>query len=102
MVIAIVMCAEKLVGLLDQILVMVPDFLWRFKSGGAVGGNVHLDEWIVSQLDDLEELAGDHRRIDQRGQGSRLKDDLGIAILSGERRRCDGQRRAIFPTCGEF
>jgi site-specific recombinase len=61
MVIAIVMRAEKLVRLFDQILVVVPDFLRRGKGGGTVGGNVHLDERLVGKLDDLEEFAGDYR-----------------------------------------
>ena len=46
-VVAIVMRAEKLVRLIDQILVVVPDFLRRVESGGAVGGNIHLGERIV-------------------------------------------------------
>ena len=72
-VIAIVMRAEKFVGLFDQILVVVPDFLRRRESGGAVGGYVHLGEGIVGQFDDLEKFAGDYRRIDQRGQGRGLE-----------------------------
>ena len=83
MVIAIVMRAEKLVGLFDQILVVVPDFLRRGERGGAVGGDIHLDQRVVGQLDDLEEFAGDYWRIDQRGQGSRLKRDLRLAVLAG-------------------
>ena len=46
-VVAIVMRAEKFVRLFDQILVVVPDFLRRFESGGAVGGDVHLGERII-------------------------------------------------------
>ena len=72
-VVAIVMRAKKFVGLFDQILVVVPDFLRRRKSGGAVGGNVHLGEGIVGQLDDLEKFARDYGRIDQQWSGKRAE-----------------------------
>ena len=40
-IIAVVMCAEKLLRLLDETLVVVPDFLRRIEGGRAVGGDVH-------------------------------------------------------------
>src|SRR5580704_11310739 len=102
MVVAIVMRSEKLVGLFDQILVMVPDFLGRVEGGGAVGGCIHFDERVVGELYDFEEFSGDYGRVDQRGERCGLEDDLGVAVLAGERRGSDGQGRAVFPAGGKF
>jgi hypothetical protein len=68
-VVAVMMRAEKFVGLLHQILVMVPNFLRRIERGSAVGGNVHLGQRVLRQRYDFQELAGNHGRIDERGQG---------------------------------
>src|SRR5260370_33116351 len=86
-VVAIVMRAEEFVGLFDQVLVVVPDFLRSGKSGGAVGGNVHLSERIVCGFDNLVELARDYRRIDQSGEGNRCKLNLHAAWIRGGQRR---------------
>jgi hypothetical protein len=96
-VIAVVMRSEKLVRLLDQVLVVVPDFLRGSKRGGAVGGDIHLDERVVGELDDFEEFAGDYGRIDERGQRCGLKCDgcFAVELIAGG--GCDGQRRSEFP-----
>src|SRR5258708_36442848 len=95
-VVAIVMRAEEFVGLFDQVLVVVPDFLRSGKRGGAVGGNVHLGERIVCEFDNLEELASDYGRIDQSGEGNRRKLNF-IAALA-----CYGQWRSELPALGKF
>src|ERR1700722_1416271 len=70
-VVAVVMSAEKLVGLFDEILVVIPNFLRGIESGGAVGGNIHLGERIVGEFNYFEELARDHRRVDESREGDR-------------------------------
>src|SRR5579863_2905080 len=64
------MRAEKLVGLLDQILVVVPHFLRRIQRGGAVGGDIHLGGRSMRQGHYFQEFSGDDRRVDQRGERS--------------------------------
>src|ERR1700675_89818 len=70
-VVAVVMSAEKLVGLFDQILVVIPYFLRRVESSGGVGGNIHLSEGIVGELNYLQELTRDYRRVDESREGDR-------------------------------
>src|SRR5580658_1876870 len=101
-VIAVVVRTEKLVGLFDQTLVVLPYVGWRGKCGGAVGGNIHLDERVVGKLDHLEEFAGDDGRIDQRGEGRRLEDDLGLAVELIAGGGGDGQGRSKLPVGGKF
>ena len=64
MVVAIVMRAEKLLRLIDQTLVVIPNFLRSIERGGAVGGDVHLGRRILRERDDLQEFSGDHGRVD--------------------------------------
>src|ERR1700735_4243007 len=98
-VVAIVMGAEKLVGLFDQIFVMVPDFLRRIESGGAVGGDVDLGKRVIGKLDNFEKFAGDYGRIDQRGEGRWFEYNLRFAVFASGGR--DGQRCSIFPIGGK-
>src|SRR6202140_4812344 len=62
-VIAVMMRAEKLVRLFDQVLIVVPDLLRRGQRGGTVGSNVHFSQRIVGEFYHLEKLASDHGRI---------------------------------------
>ena len=60
-IIAVVMCSEKLLSLLDEALVVVPDFRRRIEGGRAVGGDVHLSKRIGGERDDFQEFSGDDR-----------------------------------------
>ena len=94
-VVAVVMRAEKFLRLIDQILVVVPDFLRGFERGGAVGGDVHFGDGILRERNDLQEFSGDDGRVDQGGEGDGGELDF-VAALAG-----DGQRRAELPAFGK-
>ena len=57
-IVAVVMGAKKFLRLLDQILVVIPNFRGSFEPGGTVGGDVHFGERVLGEGDDLEEFAG--------------------------------------------
>src|SRR5579859_7480835 len=95
-VIAIVMRAEKLLGLLDEALVMVPGFLRGVESGGAVGGDVHFGDRVGGERDDLQKLSGDDGRVDERGERDGRELNF-VGALAGDRKR-----RAKFPAVGQF
>ena len=48
-VVAVVVRTEKFLRLIDQTLVMLPDFGWGFEGGGAVGGDVHFSDGIAGR-----------------------------------------------------
>ena len=95
-VVAVVVRAEKFLRLIDQALVVVPGFGWRFEGGGAVGGDVHFGDGIAGQRDDFQKFSGDDRGIDQRGEGDGGEVNF-VSALAG-----DGKRRAELPSVGKF
>src|SRR5579885_904268 len=55
-IVAIVMRAKKFLSLIDEALVVVPDFLRGVEGSGAVGGNVHFGGRILCERDDFQEF----------------------------------------------
>src|SRR6267143_553793 len=86
-IIAIVLRAEKFSGLLDQALVVIPDFLCRRKGSGAVGRNVHLYGWVLSERNDLQKFTGDYGRVHKRGKRNGGEMNV-IAALIRHWQRC--------------
>ena len=80
-IIAIVLCAEKFSCLLDQTLVVIPDFLCRLKCSGAVGRNVHLYGWVLSERNDLQKFASDYGRVHKRGKRNGAEMNFMAALI---------------------
>src|SRR5947209_581552 len=86
-IVAIVMRAEKLLRLLDETLVMVPDILRCVESGGAVGGDIHFSEGVLRQWNHLQEFSGNDGGIYQRGERDRSELDF-VSGLAANGERC--------------
>ena len=95
-IVAVVMRAEKFLRLLDQILVVIPDFLRGIERGGAVGGDVHFGDRILRERNNFQKFSGDDRRVDERGERDWSEVDF-VSALAG-----DGKRRAELPSVGKF
>ena len=95
-IVAVVMRAEKFLRLVDEILVVIPDFLRGVERGGAVGGDVHFGDRILRERDDFQKFSGDDRRIDERGERDGGEVDF-VAALAG-----DGKRGAELPSVGKL
>src|SRR5579862_6884813 len=67
-VVAVMMRAEKFLGLVDEILVVVPDELRGVEGSGTVGGDVHFGGRVLSEWDDFQKFSGDDWRIDERSE----------------------------------
>src|SRR6266568_1286708 len=96
MIVAVVVRAEEFLGLLDQVLVVIPYLLGSVERGGTIGGDIQFRQRFLSEWNDLQELSGDDRRVDQRGQGNGGELDF-VSALAGH-----GKRRAEFPTVGKL
>src|SRR5689334_21892033 len=94
-VVAKMLCAEKLLRLISQALVMIKFFWRRIKSRCAVSGDVHLLGRVLREVHHFQKFSGDDRRIDQRSQGSSLKADGRPGFSS------NGQRSSILPSIGQ-
>ena len=73
-ILRIVARSEKKTGLLDQVLVVIPNLGWGVERGRAIGGDIQFGRWILrAQRHDLQILARDDRTIHQHGQRNRRK-----------------------------
>ncbi len=95
-VVAVVVSAEKFLRLVDETLVVIPNFWWRVEGGGAVGGDVHFSDGIAGERHDFQEFSGDDGRVDQRGERNGGEVDF-VSALAG-----DGKRGAELPAVGKF
>src|SRR5579863_4343797 len=95
-IVTIMMRAKKLLRLVDEISVMIPNFLRSVERGGAVGGDIHFRGRVLRQRNDLEIFTGNDGRIDQRRQRDGVEVNL-VGALVGNRKR-----GAEFPALGKL
>ena len=89
MIVAVVAGAEQCARLLHQILVFRDDFGTHLQGAIAVGGDVQImgGPPVRAEVDRPVVRPHGERRIDQRGQRSRLKLDLAAAFAANRQRR---------------
>src|SRR5262245_8369439 len=87
MVPVVVMRPKELLGLIHQALVVIPHLLRSLKRSRAVGGNIHLGEWVLSEWHHFQEFSSDHRRVHKGRQRRGGEMDL-ISALAGDGKRC--------------
>src|SRR5262245_9656510 len=88
-------CAEERTGLGSEVLIVSNLVGGNLECGGIIGSRVNRDLGVGLAQWDLDEiLPGQHRGIDQRGQGNGSKLN-GVAALAG-----GVERRAILPSRG--
>src|SRR6201997_5748598 len=80
MIVEVVLRSEQSACLRDEILVEVPDFLWRFEGSGAIGSDVQFGGRMLGERDYLQGLTGENWGIDEDIQ--RLGGGGGTAFVS--------------------
>ena len=82
MVVAEMLRAEELLGLVGEALVVIEEFGRGIERGGAVGGKIDFLGRIVAQGNTRKYSPGNHGRIDERGQRNGLEFNFSARVRS--------------------